>query len=84
MLDQRFTRPPLPPARRPTAPTSLRRCRAAYHLPCAQGAPGVVLERDTFESWCPAHADPDGAASDEDFSLAAPRPRRVTGGWLAG
>ncbi|KAL4425853.1 hypothetical protein ABPG75_009869 [Micractinium tetrahymenae] len=58
-------------------------CRCAYHLPCAMGAPGVVLDSESFETWCPAHSDNDGgAASDEEYHAAPTpaRPRRQTGG----
>lgn len=56
------------------------RCRSAYHLPCALAAPSVLLDSDTFELWCPAHADTEGN-SDEDYTAAPvpPRPRRQTG-----
>lgn len=55
----------------------MRRCRTAYHLPCAVSAPNVMLEHEAYEVWCPHHADSDN--SDEDYSLAAPRSRRTTG-----
>jgi hypothetical protein len=31
-------------------------CRGTWHLPCAIAARNVLLERDSFEAWCPAHA----------------------------
>ena len=54
------------------------RCRCAYHLPCASGAPNVALEGETFELWCPHHADTDNSDEDYNFQQAA-RPRRQTG-----
>lgn len=53
------------------------RCRTAFHLACAMGAPNVLLEQDSFELWCPLHADTDN--SDEDYAFTASRPRRQTG-----
>ena len=61
----------------PHCPPPWRRCRTAFHLPCAVSAPNVMLEHEAFEVWCPHHADSDN--SDEDYSLAAPRSRRTTG-----
>lgn len=54
-----------------------RRCRCAYHLPCALAAPNVLLENESYELWCPHHSDADN--SDEDCAFTVPRPRRQTG-----
>lgn len=40
-------------------------CRVAYHLPCAAEASDVVLDKATFELWCPQHAI-DGGSDDDD------------------
>jgi hypothetical protein len=53
------------------------RCRNTYHLPCALGAPNVILDSDNFELWCHNHSETDN--SDEDYALTASRPRKQTG-----
>ena len=31
-------------------------CQVSYHLPCAVHSADVLLDKDTFELWCPMHA----------------------------
>lgn len=75
LLHLQAASPHLPPA---CHALDWRRCTHNYHLPCAQRTPHVLLEADTFELWCPDHADLD--TDDRDYVQPTSRPRRQTAG----
>ena len=45
-------------------------CRAAFHLPCAALASDVVLDKTSFELWCPKHAVLDSDEEEEECGSA--------------